>query len=557
MGPPAGPLVAQATVADGNTAWGFHAGVYTVPPGQTTTRFEFDSVSAAGGDPLFGNFLDDVAFGTPPCLELEKAATPAGPTVAPGTEVTVRLTARNTGGNPAERVVLTDTLPAGLAYVPGSLAGVAGPGAGALTDAAGDDTGEADAATGQVTVRLGAGATAAAGGAVESTAALPGGVAVEFRAVVLGTVATATNRAAVAFQEGVIEPPATGRFTAESNPVALGVAATVTPTATGTATETGTPTATATATAAPTATPSSTATAALTATPSATGTPTPTPTPTESPTATPTPTGTPGAVAPVDTPSAPAATATPTTSPTPDPGGPRSAPEAPAAGSDDRSDGGGGGGPEPQDVLICEALPGGPREVRITASEWPRYRSRAVRGPCAGAPAGGPGAAAAAAAPAAVPGAAGTLPPGPPPASGGAAAPRLERASRVRVTLLGARTNLCDGDLVLLAPPLAGTPVPDGPNADLPAGARRLWAGYLHHLGEWTDLGPYPAGAELILGLAPGGFCATGAPPRPSTGAAARVAQPGPGVWDVWWEDLPPDGDADYDDLVVRIEVFP
>ncbi|GGO62179.1 Ig-like domain-containing protein [Nonomuraea cavernae] len=54
-------------LSDDNTAWGYYTGVYVVPPGQTTTRFAFESVSAAGGSPTAGNFLDGVTFSTPPC----------------------------------------------------------------------------------------------------------------------------------------------------------------------------------------------------------------------------------------------------------------------------------------------------------------------------------------------------------------------------------------------------------------------------------------------------------------------------------------------------------
>ena len=209
-------------------------------------------------------------------------------------------------------------------------------------------------------------------------------------------------------------------------------------------------------------------------------------------------------------------------------------------------------------MLICEPLPGGPREVEIKESEWPRYRDRSTRGPCAGAPVGGPAAGAASVLPpAVVPGTAGTLPPGLPPA-GGDSTLRLEAGGRVRVTLLGARTNLCDGDLVLLAPPLAGTPVPGGPNAGLPVGARRLWASYLRHLGESTELGPYPAGTELLLGIVPTSVCASGGgTPRPSDGPSARIARPSPGVWDVWWEDWLAPAGGDFDDLVVRVEALP
>ncbi len=40
------------------TAWGIYTGTYTVPAGQTVTRFSFDSVSQAGGV-SYGNFIDD------------------------------------------------------------------------------------------------------------------------------------------------------------------------------------------------------------------------------------------------------------------------------------------------------------------------------------------------------------------------------------------------------------------------------------------------------------------------------------------------------------------
>ncbi|WP_157520865.1 Ig-like domain-containing protein [Herbidospora daliensis] len=53
-------------IATGNTAWRQYTGTYTVPAGQTTTRFSFQAVSSAGGG-AFGNFLDGVVFQTPPC----------------------------------------------------------------------------------------------------------------------------------------------------------------------------------------------------------------------------------------------------------------------------------------------------------------------------------------------------------------------------------------------------------------------------------------------------------------------------------------------------------
>ena len=60
MGPPGGPMVAQGTFSTGNTAWSVKSGSYTVPPGQTVTRFQFFAVSTAGGTLSVGNFIDEV-----------------------------------------------------------------------------------------------------------------------------------------------------------------------------------------------------------------------------------------------------------------------------------------------------------------------------------------------------------------------------------------------------------------------------------------------------------------------------------------------------------------
>ncbi|WP_329081206.1 Ig-like domain-containing protein [Streptosporangium sp. NBC_01469] len=69
-------------ITDGNTAWRRYTGTYIVPPGQTTTRFSFQSVSTAGGNPTTGNLLDDVVFETPRCpnatTSAVKAAAPLG-----------------------------------------------------------------------------------------------------------------------------------------------------------------------------------------------------------------------------------------------------------------------------------------------------------------------------------------------------------------------------------------------------------------------------------------------------------------------------------------------
>jgi uncharacterized repeat protein (TIGR01451 family) len=538
--------------------------------------------------------------------------------VAPGEQHTITVWADNASPHAATDVAVRASLPPGLTLVPGPMyffiQKPAGPWPdGLLTEAAGDDGGEYDPATRTVSARLGAGASATSGGGLQ-----PGEVGVLGFSVVVADPflwgKTVVLESALSYGDG------NGRSFGATTTVLLavdvpaaGVTVTPTPTTTATPTATTTPTPSATATSTPTgtatATPTATPTASVTATATPTGTPTETPTATPNggagqtdtitvtPTATATPTGSPAGITVTATatpsppagerpaavasvtvvPAPPAETTTPNQAPLAlqpgAPGAPGVEPSRsgdPAAGGDSGGGGSGGGqAEEPQDLLICEALPGGDREVKIKTSVWPRYRARAVRGPCAGAPVGGAAAAVAPAPPpASVPGTGGVLPPGPPdPLAQGdppGAAVRLTRGGRVRITLLGARTTNCDGDLVLLAPPLPGTPVPDGPNAGLPPGARRLWRSYLGHLGATTELGPYPAGAAVVLGVVQGSpslrYCPTapeGGAVRASDGPAARVAPDGPDAWHVWWEDFRLDGSADFDDLVVRIEVLP
>jgi hypothetical protein len=146
-----------------------------------------------------------------------------------------------------------------------------------------------------------------------------------------------------------------------------------------------------------------------------------------------------------------------------------------------------------------------------------------------------------------VPGSAGALPPGPPPA--GLSVPiRIESVAGWRISLLGARTNQCNGDLWLLAPSGAASMAASGP-----AGGQVFWTGYLEHLGESRLIGPFAAGTELVLGLKPAAYC-TEPVPRPSTGGYARVAAVASNTWDIWWEDY---RDFDFDDLVVRVEAIP
>ncbi|MFG1879983.1 hypothetical protein ACGFIV_34640 [Sphaerisporangium sp. NPDC049003] len=50
-------------IADGGMAWGHYMGIYRVPKRQKVTRISIESVSAASGSPIAGNFLDSVEVG--------------------------------------------------------------------------------------------------------------------------------------------------------------------------------------------------------------------------------------------------------------------------------------------------------------------------------------------------------------------------------------------------------------------------------------------------------------------------------------------------------------
>jgi gliding motility-associated-like protein len=61
-GPPGGPYVPLGTFTDGNAAWGYYTGTYTVPAGQDVTRFILTFISVSDGAPAMGNLVDAVSF---------------------------------------------------------------------------------------------------------------------------------------------------------------------------------------------------------------------------------------------------------------------------------------------------------------------------------------------------------------------------------------------------------------------------------------------------------------------------------------------------------------
>jgi uncharacterized repeat protein (TIGR01451 family) len=158
----------QGSLSDGMT-WGRHSGTYVVPTGQTTTVLSLTAVSTEGGNISVGNFLDDIAVGTGPCLTATTTLTNiTGPGTNPATSprygdtLEYTTTVTNIGGAPSALTQISGTLPSGLTFQSGSLR----TNGSARTDATGDDTAEHVAPSRKFTARLGLGASPTGGGAI-------------------------------------------------------------------------------------------------------------------------------------------------------------------------------------------------------------------------------------------------------------------------------------------------------------------------------------------------------------------------------------------------------
>jgi uncharacterized repeat protein (TIGR01451 family)/LPXTG-motif cell wall-anchored protein len=136
IGPAAEPPNFTRQVSTGNTAWVQYTGTYTVPVGQTVTRFSYGAVSTATGNVTVGNFLDGIAFGTPPCAtDLSVIKTGAPSPYLPGEPVTFTIVITNTGEHPQQFDIvgasLVDTVPAAITDVTWSCSASAGSSCGA------------------------------------------------------------------------------------------------------------------------------------------------------------------------------------------------------------------------------------------------------------------------------------------------------------------------------------------------------------------------------------------------------------------------------------------
>lgn len=120
IGPPVGPLVQSGpNLSDTDAAWGTHTGSYTVPEGQTTTRFGFQAVSSGNGNNSAGNFLDAISFSGPACVTAVLSVSQA--TAESGDELTYSLVLSNhVNGAPTTSLVVSVPVPGGTTYKAGS-----------------------------------------------------------------------------------------------------------------------------------------------------------------------------------------------------------------------------------------------------------------------------------------------------------------------------------------------------------------------------------------------------------------------------------------------------
>jgi hypothetical protein len=224
------------TIQDGTTAWGRYSGAYVVPAGQTTTELAFRAISTGSGDLSIGNFMDDVSFGSGPCLTaastVSNLTNPGSTAYHLGDVVQYSATVANVGSALSYKSALTAALPASVAYKAGSLK-IDGT---AESDAASDDQAEYTAGsggTGTVTARLGDTASATAGGTIAQGTS----TVVSFQATVVGSVGTVIHfTPTVNYVNGLAPLWAATPVTATDIPItiALGVdvgftSATVTP----------------------------------------------------------------------------------------------------------------------------------------------------------------------------------------------------------------------------------------------------------------------------------------------------------------------------------------
>ncbi|MBC1523354.1 DUF5011 domain-containing protein [Listeria booriae] len=101
-----GDLKLIDTMTTSVDAWKTYSGTYTIPAGQTTTRFQFEAV---GGDPRNGNLLDNIVFATQSFItvsgNIDKTSVKKDKTA------TYSFDAKNEGGMASQKTTLSIPIP--------------------------------------------------------------------------------------------------------------------------------------------------------------------------------------------------------------------------------------------------------------------------------------------------------------------------------------------------------------------------------------------------------------------------------------------------------------
>ncbi|MBC1797001.1 DUF5011 domain-containing protein [Listeria booriae] len=101
-----GDLKLIDTMTTSVDAWKTYSGTYTIPAGQTTTRFEFEAV---GGDPRNGNLLDNIVFATQSFITVSGSVDKTS--VKKDKTATYSFDAKNEGGMASQNTTLTIPIP--------------------------------------------------------------------------------------------------------------------------------------------------------------------------------------------------------------------------------------------------------------------------------------------------------------------------------------------------------------------------------------------------------------------------------------------------------------
>ncbi|MBC1402677.1 DUF5011 domain-containing protein [Listeria booriae] len=101
-----GDLKLIDTMTTSVDAWKTYSGTYTIPAGQTTTRFQFEAV---GGDPANGNLLDNIVFATQSFVTVSGNVDKTS--VKKDKTTTYSFDAKNEGGMASQKTTLSIPIP--------------------------------------------------------------------------------------------------------------------------------------------------------------------------------------------------------------------------------------------------------------------------------------------------------------------------------------------------------------------------------------------------------------------------------------------------------------